>query len=215
MRRGLAAVLLALAVVPFAWASAFPAKATGPASRQVACGVERRAVKQLLDADAKNVAFGNVINSTVTRLGKLTRPAQTGPLRQKKERRVYRARVILDSIPPSATEPGKKLGFKLEENDNDIHLAVRDASGATIVTEFIDRRCTAGAKRRTAMENARAALVAACGQPPKGNFRELRGTATITGVLFFDFPHHQRGKAPNTAEIHPVLSFSNATCSKA
>lgn len=208
-RKALAGFVLApLALAPIAWAGAFSHGASGPLSTQVACGVERRAVKQLLDADAKNVAFGNVINSTVTRLGKLMRPAQTGP-RQKKERRVYRARVILDSM------PGKKLGFKLEENDNDIHLAVRDASGATIVTEFIDRRCTAGAKRRTAMESARAALIAACGQPPKGRFRELRGSATITGVLFFDFPHHQRGKAPNTAELHPVLSFTNATCSKA
>lgn len=215
MRRGLALVFLALALAPFAWASAFPKKTTGRHHQQVACGVERRAVKQLLDADAKNIAFGNVISTTVTRLGKLTRPAQTGPLRQKKERRVYRARVILDSIPPTATAPGKKLGFKLEENDNDIHLAVRDASGASIVTEFIDRRCTVGAQRRTAMESARAALIAACGQPPKGNFRELKGSATITGVLFFDFPHHQRGKAPNTAELHPVLSFTNATCSSA
>lgn len=215
-RRTLAAlVLVPLALAPIAWSVPFSNGPSGPSSEQIACGVERRAVKQLLDADAKNVAFGNVINTTVTRLGKLTRPAQTGPLRQKKERRVYRVRVILDSIPPSATDPGKKLGYKLEENDNDIHLAVRDASGATIVTEFIDRRCTAGAKRRNAMESARAALVAACGQPPKGNFRELKGSATITGVLFFDFPHHQRGKAPNTAEIHPVLSFSNATCSKA
>jgi hypothetical protein len=208
MRRGLAAIVLALVLVPFAWAGAFPHKTVAPASRQVACGAERRDVKQLLDQDAKNVAFGHVINSTVKKLGRLTRPAQTGP-RQTKERRVYRVRVILDSL------PGKKLGFKLEENDNDIHLAVRDSSGASIVAEFIDRRCTVGAKRRGAMESARAALVAACGQPPKGNFRELKGSATITGVLFFDFPHHQRGKAPNTAEIHPVLSFTNATCSTA
>lgn len=207
-------MLAPLALAPIAWASAISQQnATGPLSRQVACGVERRAVKQLLDADAKNVAFGNVINSTVRRLGNLTRPAKTGPRRQKKERRVYRARVILDSIPASGTDPGKKLGYKLEENDNDIHLAVRDASGASIVAEFIDRRCTAGAKRRAAMESARAALVAACGPPPKGRFRELHGSATITGVLFFDFPHHQRGRAPNTAELHPVLSFTDVTCS--
>jgi hypothetical protein len=49
----------------------------------------------------------------------------------------------------------------------------------------------------------------------KGTFKELHGSATITGVLFFDFAHHQRGKAPNVAELHPVLRFFDADCSRA
>jgi hypothetical protein len=78
-------------------------------------------VKQLLDDDAVNVAFGDGIDSTVKRMGQLKRPAETGPTRQKKERRVYRLWAIFDSILPSDTSPGVKLGYKTEDNDNDIH----------------------------------------------------------------------------------------------
>jgi hypothetical protein len=96
----------------------------------------------------------------------------------------------------------RKLGFKLEKTDSDIHLAVRDAAGATMVVEFPDKGCTAGAQHRAQMEQARKTLITACG-PPSGRFRELKGEAIITGVLFFDFFHHQRGVAPNVAELHP------------
>jgi hypothetical protein len=184
-------------------------------SSQIACGSERREVKQLLDADAPNVHFGDEIDSTVKRMGLLKRPAETGHTRQTKERRVYRIRAIFDSIPPSQTSPGVKLGYKIEENENDIHLAVRDSSGNTMVVEFPDERCTEGAQHRWAMKTARDALVAACTKPLKGTFKELHGSATITGVLFFDFAHHQRGKAPNVAELHPVLRFFDAQCSRA
>jgi hypothetical protein len=184
-------------------------------SSQIACGGERREVKQLLDDDAPNVAFGDAIDSTVKRMGLLKRPAETGTTRQTKERRVYRIRATFDSIPPSQTTSGVKLGYKIEENDNDIHLAVRDGSGNTMVVEFPDERCTEGAQHRWAMKTARDALIAACTKPVKGSFRELHGSATITGVLFFDFAHHQRGRAPNVAELHPVLRFFDAVCSRA
>jgi hypothetical protein len=171
-------------------------------------------VKQLLDDDAPNVHFGDEIDSTVKRMGLLKRPAETGQTRQLKERRVYRIRAIFDSIAPSETSPGVKLGYKIEENDNDIHLAVRDKSGNTIVVEFPDERCTEGAQHRWAMKTARDDLIAACTKPVKGSFKELRGSATITGVLFFDFAHHQRGRARNVAELHPVLRFFDADCSR-
>ena len=184
-------------------------------SSQIACGSERREVKQLLDDDAPNVAFGDAIDSTVKRMGLLKRPAETGATRQTKERRVYRIRATFDSIPLSESSPGVKLGYKLEENDNDIHLAVRDGSGNTMIVEFPDERCTEGAQHRWAMKTARDALIAACTNPLKGTFKELHGSATITGVLFFDFAHHQRGRAPNVAELHPVLRFFDADCSRA
>jgi hypothetical protein len=50
--------------------------------------------------------------------------------------------------------------------------------------------------------------------PPK-SFVELHGSARITGGLFFDFAHHQRGRAPNVAELHPVLRVTNVECSRA
>ena len=189
-------------------------------STQIACGSERREVKQLLDDDAVNVAFGHGIDSTVKRMGQLKRPDETGPTRQKKERRVYRLRAIFDSIPPSETSPGVKLGYKTEDNDNDIHLAIRDSTSATMVVEFPHHSCTAGAQHRFDMDEARKALVKACSNktpprdPPK-SFVELHGSARITGVLFFDFAHHQRGRAPNVAELHPVLRVTNVECSRA
>lgn len=188
-------------------------------STQIACGGERRDVKQLLDDDAENVAFGHGINTTVKRMGQLKRPAQTGP-RQKKERRVYTLWASFDSIPASETSPGVKLGYKTESNDNDIHLAIRDSTGATMVVEFPHEACTEGAQHRGDMADAREALVKACSNktpprdPPK-SFVELHGSARITGVLFFDFAHHQRGIAPNVAELHPVLRITNLTCSRA
>jgi hypothetical protein len=213
-------LILGSAIVAFADPRLGNSRDRNLLSAQIACGSERRDVKQLLDDDAVNVAYGNVIDSTVKRIGILKRPVETGPTRQKKERRVYRVRVILDSIPPSPTSPGQKLGYKTEVNDNDIHLAVRDSTGATMVVEFPNHACTAGAQHRAAMESARAALVKACSKktPPRDppqSFVQLHGSATITGVLFFDFPHHQRGKAPNVAELHPVLTFTKASCIRA
>jgi hypothetical protein len=38
------------------------------------------------------------------------------------------------------------------------------------------------------------------------------GTATITGVGFFDFDHGETGVARNAIELHPVLAFRRATC---
>jgi hypothetical protein len=170
------------------------------------CGSERWDVKTLTDPLAKGIDFKHVIDSTVTRLGKLKRSSET-PGRRTKEKRVYRIKVLLDSL------PNRKLGFKLEKTDSDIHLAVRDAAGATMVVEFPDKGCTAGAQHRAQMEQARKTLITACG-PPSGRFRELKGEAIITGVLFFDFFHHQRGVAPNVAELHPVLAFEG-TCARA
>lgn len=211
-RRGLVALaVLPLALLPIAWASAFTHFPSGPRSTQIVCGRERWDVKTLTDRDAEKLEVGNVRHLSVTRLGMLKRPsdAELNSGRAPKERRVYTTTVILDSL------PDRKLGFKIEERDSDIHLAVRDKNGNTIIAEFPDSGCTADAEFRSRMRDAREALVKACdGKPPRGKFKELRGTATITGVLFFDFFHKQRGVSPNVAEIHPVLDFSSADCER-
>ena len=61
------------------------------------------------------------------------------------------------------------------------------------------------------MRRARSAFIAACGAPTR-SFKRLQGTATITGVAFFDQIHGQTGVAPNGIELHPVVGFSGATC---
>ena len=64
------------------------------------------------------------------------------------------------------------------------------------------------------MRSARSALIAACGQPSSSRFTKLSGRATVTGVGFFDIPHGQTGIAPNAIELHPVLKFSAASCTR-
>jgi hypothetical protein len=204
-RRWLAICVLALVLVPFAWASSFPTKGGSRARVHVPCGTERWDVKTLTDPARFSVNLKKVRSSTVTSLSKIHPSSQIAE-RRPEEKQVYRINVIFDSL------PGKKLGFKLED-DSDIHLAVRDSAGTTMIVEFPDPACTVGARYRLAMKRARAALIAACGQPPRGSYRELHGTATITGVFFFDFFHHQRGVSPNVSELHPVLGFTNASCS--
>jgi hypothetical protein len=41
--------------------------------------------------------------------------------------------------------------------------------------------------------------------------RTLPGTATITGVGFFDKSHGQGGGAPNGIELYQVVSFSSTS----
>jgi hypothetical protein len=192
-------------VAPAAWV-VFHDESAAAEPGVTVCGTERWDVKTLTDPLATSVGFDHVTDLTVSRLGKLKRGSEI-PSRRTKEKHVYRVKVLLDSL------PNRKLGFKIEKTDSDIHLAVRDSSGATMVAEFPNKGCTAGAQHRAAMEEARKTLITACG-PPNASFRELKGEAIITGVLFFDFFHHQRGAAPNVAELHPVLSFEG-TCSRA
>ena len=63
------------------------------------------------------------------------------------------------------------------------------------------------------MQAARSSLVSACGSAPTSSFKSLSGTATLTGVGFFDVIHGQTGVAPNGIELHPILSFSGSCAS--
>lgn len=100
--------------------------------------------------------------------------------------------------------------------DQDIHLVLRDEQlGHTLIVEFPDVRCQPAARsaKKAAMREAREALLAACGRIPTA-FVGLRGTATVTGVGFFDKIHGQKGRAPNGIELHPALSFTRASCKR-
>jgi hypothetical protein len=101
--------------------------------------------------------------------------------------------------------------MKLEE-DRDIHLVIAEPSDptATMITEFPDADQCSGAVASAhvqEMRTARATLVAAFGQPSPSQFTNVTGTATLTGVGFFDFLHGQTGVAPNGIELHPVIGF--------
>src|SRR5262245_24979842 len=200
MRRYLAILLLGLAVIPFAWAGLAPGKSRAASSTQVGCGVERWSVKTLADPAGRTLK----LTPKATTIRALRRKQVPGLLGLRRARGVERTTFRVRA---------KLVEMKLEA-DSDIHLVLADPTrtGATIIAELPSPSCTAGAtsKARLKMRNARKAFIAACGSPT-GSFKKLSGTATVTGVGFFDQIHGQTGVAPNGIELHPVVGFSG-TC---
>jgi hypothetical protein len=98
------------------------------------------------------------------------------------------------------------------EGDNDIHLIVQDPDPkfkTLLNIEFPDTTCKGAIDSpfKAQMLAARNALIAKCGNPPK-SYKNLKGTANLTGIGFFDKEH---GAAASTNELHPALSFTG-TC---
>jgi hypothetical protein len=89
-----------------------------------------------------------------------------------------------------------------------------------MIVEFPDTSCNGAnsSPKKAQMGSARSALTKACGQAPgpSSDFADLKGTATLTGVGFFDVKHAtpQTGVAPNNIELHPLLRLSGASCSR-
>jgi len=164
------------------------------------CGVERWPVKTLSDQDAALVNFTPAASS-VAALRSLAAPAA-----------LPQSSRIAPTELTAFTVTAQVVEMKLEE-DRDIHLVIVEPSDptATMITEFPDADQCSGAvasAHAQDMRTARAALVAAFGQPSSSQFTNLTGTATLTGVGFFDFLHGQTGVAPNGIELHPVIGFT-------
>jgi Excalibur calcium-binding domain len=160
------------------------------------CGKERWAVKTLSDPDARKVDF-HPRPTTVDKLRALRKPGDLGTRRLAREKRTYKLKA--------------RLIEAKQEDDRDIHLVIADLKHAshTMIVEFPDTTCP-GARssfKKSVMARARAAFVKRFGKPSTSHFEALSGTATLNGVLFFDFIHGQRGVAPRGVELHPVLSF--------
>ena len=160
------------------------------------CGSERWAIKTMTDPMARLVDL-RPRPTTVEALGRLHAPATLGRRRNRPvETSTYRVRARL-------------VGFQAEA-DSDLHLIIAGLqTPGTMIVEFPLRACVgqtpAGVRRK--MARARAALIRLCGLPGS-SFAALTGSATITGVGFFDFLHGQTGVAPNGIELHPVLGFA-------
>jgi hypothetical protein len=200
----LAALLAVLAIAATATVSKVAARSDGS---PVTCGVERWAVKTLSDPAASSVNFHARPTTVDALLAKVVQPshsstARTAPI----ETTVYRVHANL-------------IEARVEA-DHDIHLVIAQPGSPshTMIVEFPDPSC-AGASSSTKhaqMAKARAAFIAKCGAPAAypAPFKTLTGSAVITGVGFVDVKHAtpQRGVAPNDIELHPVLTFSRATC---
>jgi hypothetical protein len=168
--------------------------------------VQRWDVKTLTDGLAADVHYGNVERTTIDKLralidiGAHTHTPRTGP----DEFRVFkvRARMVEATI----------------EGDGDIHLVLQNKAFRKIIVEFPDTSCAFNgvtpSPHAEEMRLVRKKFEDRCGRPPRGSFTPLTGSATITGVAFFDVKHSnpQHGVAPNNIELHPVLRFSYPTC---
>jgi len=164
------------------------------------CGTERWPVKTLSDQDAAQVNFTPVPSS----VGALRGLAAPAPLPQSS--RVAPTELTVFTVTAQLVE------MKLEE-DRDIHMVIAEPSDptATMITEFPDADQCSGAvasAHAQEMRTARTALIAAFGQPSSSQFTSISGSASVTGVGFFDFLHGQTGVAPNGIELHPVIGFT-------
>jgi hypothetical protein len=102
------------------------------------------------------------------------------------------------------------------ERDGDIALVIVDPKTlGTMVVEFPPLACIrkASAQARLLMREARAALIAACGQPDPGSFTRVGGPATIAGVGFVEPGDGAPDAAANGIELHPVIGFRMTECS--
>jgi hypothetical protein len=104
------------------------------------------------------------------------------------------------------------------EADRDIHLVVAEPGHPrrTMITELPSPRCysVGVSPYRNAMVHARQALTRACGGVGRRQ-RRIVGTATVTGVGFWDSRHGQYGVARNGIELHPLLDFQSPGCRRA
>lgn len=157
------------------------------------CGVERWAVKTLTDSAASKVSMKSK-NATVEQLTALPVPSGFNPNAKR--------------LPPELqtyTVKARLLKFK-EESDSDVHLVIAGNSGRTMIAEIPDPGCASGSRVQTQIDDTRKAFVARFGQPGR-TWQSVNQTVFLTGVLFFDLPHHQTGVAPNAVELHPVLAL--------
>lgn len=213
-RRGVPRRLLAVGLL--ALSAAIVAQTAQPASSGVAAekcsGVWRWSVKTLGDRPRLKTLKGEV---QVSQLWPLESP---DPLSKNKTRiagletTIYTVTAKLmyarnvDDPPDSHGEHG---------GDLDYHLVIADPKDTTktMIVEFPDPDCAKGASsyRRSQIAAARAAFVADCHGAPRTGFANLSGTATITGVGFYDTPH-ANGRSKHGVELHPVLKFKSNNC---
>jgi hypothetical protein len=174
---------------------------SGAGEAAISCGGFRWPVKTLSDPGAMSVDY-TPTPTTVDRLRSLPPPRglrASTPRLQPTEYRTFRIRATL-------------VRAKIA-GDHDIHAVVAQPRRPrhTMIVEFPYVYCNGAAKspKRAAMHAARRRFIAACGSI-RDNFVTLRGTATISGVGFWDKIAGQSGRAPNGIELHPVLGFHGA-----
>lgn len=190
IRRSAACFAAGLALAVAGWMVPVPGE-----TAHTGCGAWRWGVKTLTDPRAGQVDL-TARQGLVDALRALTVPAPlSGALgRTAAEQVTYTVRA--------------KLLFVKEEADSDFHVVIADPrDGATMIAEIPDPACAQGSRVQAQIARARAAFIRRFGMPSTTHFSPIPGSplALVTGVLFFDEIHGQKGVAPNGVELHPVI----------
>ena len=156
------------------------------------CGVERWDVKTMTDPAAERVNLTPSF-ATVEQLAALPVPAD-----------FTRVAARLPAEFQTYTVKATLVEFK-EEADGDIHLVILGTSGESMIAEIPEPACAQGSRVEAQIAHARSRFVDIFGQPSRTSWNEVNVSVTLTGVLFFDVHHGQRGVAPNAVELHPVF----------
>lgn len=161
------------------------------------CGVERWQIKNLLDPakDSLRIVAVPSLATIDTFAPRVTVNESTPRLDFEKQIVLVRATVVQ---------------MKRERDDGDIHLLLQDDSGYTMIAEVPNPdTCSDVAQSSYAgyFRDARQYVIDHFGKPTT-TFKDVGQRVEVQGVLFQDFPHGQKGAAPNYREIHPVLMLT-------
>jgi hypothetical protein len=184
-------------------------------------GVERWAVKMAADPAASQLSVQSAVVTTLDDLVRLTRPTLPSD-------EVTRA----PGETSIRTVDARLVRFKREggrDGDSDYHLVFTDATmlytgGGNSVTvsphsfigEIPDPACVAGrhgnsptpSRFATEMQAVRQAFESQFPNRTATGWNDAQGIPVrVTGVVFFDRPHGQVGRALNGIELHPILSL--------
>lgn len=175
----------------------------------MACGVERWHVKTGTDTAAGKVSLKPQA-TTISALSALPQPSSAKGKYGAPDKRIAPTELTTYSISALVT------AYKTEA-DSDVHLALTDASGKTMIAEIPDPGCVAKSSPFSKQIAAARAIWDKAHSPTKispgqsfASYVDLKPPVkvTLTGVGFFDALHGQRGVAPNGIELHPVLSVT-------
>jgi hypothetical protein len=173
---------------------------------------ERWAVKTAADADAQGMIGQAPTPTTIAELIalKIPRPLPPDGRSDGTEKTVWQLTATLQ-------EYGR-------EADGDYHMVLADDQGHTMIGEIPNPGDISSQSYFAAqITNARSAfdakfnivedITASSSQAdPTAEatiaFHAVGIPVTLTGLGYFDFPHHQRGVAPNAVELHPVIGIA-------
>lgn len=162
--------------------------------RAASCGVERWAVKTGMDLAAAQISMVPE-PTTVAALSAIPMPSGLGQARLPQEMRTVQVKAMLVSVK--------------RESDSDYHLVLTADDGAPMIGEIPHPSCVASGPFRAGSAQARAALDALVpALASSSSFVAVRRQVVLTGVVFFDPPHGQTGRAPNGVELHPIVSLN-------